>query len=43
LRALPWRTQPPVESLDAALVSELLETMAGERGVPPVHAVIVPE
>jgi alcohol dehydrogenase len=30
-----------VVSLDG--VAELLETMAGERGVPPVHAVVVPE
>jgi alcohol dehydrogenase len=26
--------------LDGA--AELLETMAGERGIPPVHAVLVP-
>jgi alcohol dehydrogenase len=40
----PWHElDRRVEPLDAARVSELLETMAGERGVPPVHAVIVPE
>ena len=33
---LPRRTV----GLDGA--AELLETMAGERGVPPVHAVLVP-
>ncbi|HZM41504.1 MAG TPA: hypothetical protein VFB94_20440, partial [Acidimicrobiales bacterium] len=27
--------------LDGA--AELLETMAGERGIPPVHAVLVPQ
>ncbi len=30
------------EALDAARVSDLLATMAGERGTPPLHAVVSP-
>jgi alcohol dehydrogenase len=37
----PFADMPrQVVGLDGA--AELLETMAGERGVPPVHAVLVP-
>jgi len=37
----PFADMPrQIVGLDGA--AELLETMAGERGVPPVHAVLVP-
>ncbi len=39
----PWNEiDRRVEPLDAERVTDLLETMAGERGTPPLHAVIAP-